>query len=155
MHKKFNSPPYIAVYILLNWSSLSALGLTCLLFYFLITQCNYFLVFFFRWEVIANYMNQHSTSGIRRNAKDVINKAKNLQRLGETQCLQQNQPHNGASTQSCFIHSVVVVQTNKSCFGLIDEPPVLSLSQILCRRTRSTEKPLRSLRRSTTRSRPL
>lgn len=30
-------------------------------------------------------MNQHSTSGIRRNAKDVINKAKNLQRLGETQ----------------------------------------------------------------------
>lgn len=36
----------------------------------------------FRWEVIANYMNQHSTSGMKRNAKDVINKAKNLQRLG-------------------------------------------------------------------------
>lgn len=35
-----------------------------------------------RWEVIANYMNQHSTSGMKRNAKDVINKAKNLQRLG-------------------------------------------------------------------------
>lgn len=34
MSKKFNSPPYIAVYILLNWSSLSALGLTCLLFLF-------------------------------------------------------------------------------------------------------------------------
>lgn len=38
-----------------------------------------------RWEVIANYMNQHSTSGIRRNAKDVINKAKNLQRLDPVQ----------------------------------------------------------------------
>lgn len=36
-----------------------------------------------RWEVIANYMNQHSTSSVRRTAKDVINKAKNLQRLGE------------------------------------------------------------------------
>lgn len=36
-----------------------------------------------RWEVIANYMNQHSTSGMKRTAKDVINKAKNLQRLGE------------------------------------------------------------------------
>lgn len=37
----------------------------------------------FRWEVIANYMNLHSTSGMKRTAKDVINKAKNLQRLGE------------------------------------------------------------------------
>lgn len=37
-----------------------------------------------RWEVIANYMNLHSTTGIKRTAKDVINKAKNLQRLGET-----------------------------------------------------------------------
>lgn len=36
-----------------------------------------------RWEVIANYMNQHSTSGMKRTAKDVINKAKNLQRLGK------------------------------------------------------------------------
>ncbi|KAM6984906.1 dnaJ homolog subfamily C member 2-like [Aplochiton taeniatus] len=36
-----------------------------------------------RWEVIANYMTLHSTSGIKRTAKDVINKAKNLQRLGE------------------------------------------------------------------------
>nr|XP_029500827.1 dnaJ homolog subfamily C member 2 [Oncorhynchus nerka] len=34
-----------------------------------------------RWEVIANYMNLHSTSGIKRTAKDVINKAKNLQKL--------------------------------------------------------------------------
>ncbi|XP_029318141.1 dnaJ homolog subfamily C member 2 [Cottoperca gobio] len=34
-----------------------------------------------RWEVIANYMNLHSTSGMKRTAKDVINKAKNLQRL--------------------------------------------------------------------------
>ncbi|XP_056445257.1 dnaJ homolog subfamily C member 2 [Gadus chalcogrammus] len=34
-----------------------------------------------RWEVIANYMNLHSTTGIKRTAKDVINKAKNLQRL--------------------------------------------------------------------------
>lgn len=36
-----------------------------------------------RWEVIANYMNLHSTSGMRRTAKDVINKAKNLQKLGK------------------------------------------------------------------------
>ncbi|XP_061496440.1 dnaJ homolog subfamily C member 2 isoform X2 [Rhineura floridana] len=34
-----------------------------------------------RWEVIANYMNLHSTTGIKRTAKDVINKAKNLQKL--------------------------------------------------------------------------
>eukprot|EP00066_Takifugu_rubripes_P010595 XP_003978560.1 PREDICTED: dnaJ homolog subfamily C member 2 [Takifugu rubripes] len=38
-----------------------------------------------RWEVIANYMNQHSTSGMKRTAKDVINKAKNLQRLDPVQ----------------------------------------------------------------------
>ncbi|XP_023651304.2 dnaJ homolog subfamily C member 2 [Paramormyrops kingsleyae] len=38
-----------------------------------------------RWEVIANYMNLHSTSGIKRNAKDVINKAKNLQKLDPQQ----------------------------------------------------------------------
>lgn len=36
-----------------------------------------------RWEVIANYMNQHSSSGVKRNAKDVINKAKTLQKLGK------------------------------------------------------------------------
>ncbi|XP_076152331.1 dnaJ homolog subfamily C member 2 isoform X1 [Alosa pseudoharengus] len=34
-----------------------------------------------RWEVIANYMNLHSSSGQKRTAKDVINKAKNLQKL--------------------------------------------------------------------------
>uniref|UniRef100_A0A7M4F7Q7 DnaJ homolog subfamily C member 2 n=1 Tax=Crocodylus porosus TaxID=8502 RepID=A0A7M4F7Q7_CROPO len=34
-----------------------------------------------RWEVIANYMNLHSTTGIKRTAKDVINKAKSLQKL--------------------------------------------------------------------------
>ncbi|GAA6094516.1 dnaJ homolog subfamily C member 2 [Tachysurus ichikawai] len=34
-----------------------------------------------RWEVIANYMNLHSGSGIKRTAKDVINKAKTLQKL--------------------------------------------------------------------------
>lgn len=38
-----------------------------------------------RWEVIANYMNLHSTSGNKRTAKDVINKAKNLQRLDPLQ----------------------------------------------------------------------
>ncbi|XP_071374618.1 dnaJ homolog subfamily C member 2 [Centroberyx affinis] len=38
-----------------------------------------------RWEVIANYMNLHSTTGIKRTAKDVINKAKNLQRLDPLQ----------------------------------------------------------------------
>ncbi|XP_068443131.1 dnaJ homolog subfamily C member 2 [Clinocottus analis] len=38
-----------------------------------------------RWEVIANYMNLHSTTGMKRTAKDVINKAKNLQRLDPTQ----------------------------------------------------------------------
>ncbi|XP_049670100.1 dnaJ homolog subfamily C member 2 isoform X2 [Accipiter gentilis] len=34
-----------------------------------------------RWEVIANYMNLHSATGIKRTAKDVINKAKSLQKL--------------------------------------------------------------------------
>ncbi|XP_078275830.1 dnaJ homolog subfamily C member 2 isoform X2 [Rhinoraja longicauda] len=34
-----------------------------------------------RWEVIANFINSHSTSGIKRTAKDVIHKAKNLQKL--------------------------------------------------------------------------
>ncbi|XP_056132593.1 dnaJ homolog subfamily C member 2 [Lampris incognitus] len=38
-----------------------------------------------RWEVIANYMNLHSTGSIKRTAKDVINKAKNLQRLDPQQ----------------------------------------------------------------------
>ncbi|XP_068611119.1 dnaJ homolog subfamily C member 2 [Brachionichthys hirsutus] len=38
-----------------------------------------------RWEVIANYMNLHSTTGTKRTAKDVINKAKNLQRLDPVQ----------------------------------------------------------------------
>ncbi|KAJ3612147.1 hypothetical protein NHX12_020424 [Muraenolepis orangiensis] len=38
-----------------------------------------------RWEVIANYMNLHSTSGLKRTAKDVINKAKNFQRLDPLQ----------------------------------------------------------------------
>ncbi|CAH2275729.1 dnaJ homolog subfamily C member 2 [Pelobates cultripes] len=38
-----------------------------------------------RWEVIANYMNLHSVSGIKRNAKDVINKAKSLQKLDPQQ----------------------------------------------------------------------
>ncbi|XP_062339031.1 dnaJ homolog subfamily C member 2 [Osmerus eperlanus] len=38
-----------------------------------------------RWEVIANYMNLHSTSGNKRTAKDVINKAKNLQKLDPVQ----------------------------------------------------------------------
>ncbi|KAJ0015333.1 hypothetical protein NQD34_008953 [Periophthalmus magnuspinnatus] len=38
-----------------------------------------------RWEVIANYMNIHSTSGTKRTAKDVINKAKNLQKLDPNQ----------------------------------------------------------------------
>lgn len=36
-----------------------------------------------RWEVIANYMNIHSSSGVKRTAKDVIGKAKSLQKLGE------------------------------------------------------------------------
>uniref|UniRef100_A0A8C1Z189 DnaJ homolog subfamily C member 2 n=1 Tax=Cyprinus carpio TaxID=7962 RepID=A0A8C1Z189_CYPCA len=34
-----------------------------------------------RWEVIASYMNQHSSSGVKRTAKDVISKAKTLQKL--------------------------------------------------------------------------
>lgn len=38
---------------------------------------------FSRWEVIANYMNIHSSSGIKRTAKDVIGKAKSLQKLGK------------------------------------------------------------------------
>ena len=39
--------------------------------------------FFFRYDVIAEYINQHTTSGITRNAKDIIAKTKNLQKLGE------------------------------------------------------------------------
>ncbi|KAH0616479.1 hypothetical protein JD844_027601 [Phrynosoma platyrhinos] len=42
-----------------------------------------------RWEVIANYMNLHSTTGIKRTAKDVINKAKSLQKLEEQKLLEQ------------------------------------------------------------------
>ncbi|MEE6481369.1 hypothetical protein FKM82_012845 [Ascaphus truei] len=38
-----------------------------------------------RWEVIANYMNLHSSSGVKRTAKDVINKAKSLQKLDPQQ----------------------------------------------------------------------
>lgn len=38
-----------------------------------------------RWEVIANYMNLHSVSGTKRTAKDVINKAKSLQKLDPQQ----------------------------------------------------------------------
>ncbi|OCT87271.1 dnaJ homolog subfamily C member 2 [Xenopus laevis] len=38
-----------------------------------------------RWEVIANYMNLHSISGIKRTSKDVINKAKSLQKLDPQQ----------------------------------------------------------------------
>ncbi|XP_051547478.1 dnaJ homolog subfamily C member 2-like [Myxocyprinus asiaticus] len=38
-----------------------------------------------RWEVIANYMNQHSNSGVKRTAKDVISKAKTLQKLDPNQ----------------------------------------------------------------------
>ncbi|KAK1906390.1 DnaJ like subfamily C member 2 [Dissostichus eleginoides] len=38
-----------------------------------------------RWEVIADYMNLHSTSGTKRTAKDVIIKAKSLQRLDPKQ----------------------------------------------------------------------
>ncbi|XP_045420232.1 dnaJ homolog subfamily C member 2 isoform X1 [Lemur catta] len=34
-----------------------------------------------RWEVIANYMNIHSSSEVKRTAKDVISKAKSLQKL--------------------------------------------------------------------------
>ncbi|KFO27424.1 DnaJ like protein subfamily C member 2 [Fukomys damarensis] len=34
-----------------------------------------------RWEVIANNMNFRSTSGVKRTAKDVIGKAKSLQKL--------------------------------------------------------------------------
>lgn len=38
-----------------------------------------------RWEVIANYMNLHSCTGIKRTAKDVIGKAKSLQKLDPQQ----------------------------------------------------------------------
>ncbi|XP_071502249.1 dnaJ homolog subfamily C member 2-like [Diadema antillarum] len=34
-----------------------------------------------RYEVMANYINSHSASGIKRVAKDIISKTKNLQRL--------------------------------------------------------------------------
>lgn len=44
---------------------------------------SHYYIHFSRWEVIANYMNIHSSSGVKRTAKDVIGKAKSLQKLGE------------------------------------------------------------------------
>ncbi|XP_076041313.1 dnaJ homolog subfamily C member 2 [Oratosquilla oratoria] len=38
-----------------------------------------------RWDVAAEYINQHSTSGINRNAKEVLNKAKELQSSDQAQ----------------------------------------------------------------------
>uniref|UniRef100_A0A8C4QF94 DnaJ (Hsp40) homolog, subfamily C, member 2 n=1 Tax=Eptatretus burgeri TaxID=7764 RepID=A0A8C4QF94_EPTBU len=38
-----------------------------------------------RWEVIANFMNSHSNSGVKRMAKDVIAKTKTLQKLDPVQ----------------------------------------------------------------------
>ncbi|XP_022104940.1 dnaJ homolog subfamily C member 2-like isoform X2 [Acanthaster planci] len=38
-----------------------------------------------RYEVIANFINQHSTSEHKKTAKDVINKTKNLQKLDSAQ----------------------------------------------------------------------
>ncbi|XP_003746779.1 dnaJ homolog subfamily C member 2 [Galendromus occidentalis] len=35
-----------------------------------------------RWEVVATYIGQHSESGINRSAKDVLGKAKNIQKGG-------------------------------------------------------------------------
>lgn len=32
-----------------------------------------------RWEVVANFINQHSNSGAKRDAKEVLAKAKDLQ----------------------------------------------------------------------------
>lgn len=34
-----------------------------------------------RWDVVAAFINQHTASGVQRNAKEVLAKAKNLQRL--------------------------------------------------------------------------
>ena len=36
-----------------------------------------------RWEVVAEYLNQHSSNCNSRGAKDVLNKAKELQNSGE------------------------------------------------------------------------
>jgi DnaJ homolog subfamily C member 2 len=32
-----------------------------------------------RWEVVANFINQHTASGVERNAKEVLSKTKGLQ----------------------------------------------------------------------------
>lgn len=81
--------------------------------------------------------------------------------------LEEMQKMSSTKPRTCrdWVHAIilhtmllVLVELNKLewfSFWLIDEPPVLFLPQILCRRTRSTEKPSRSLRRNTTRSRPL
>lgn len=34
---------------------------------------------FYRWEVVAEYINQHTATNITRQAKEVLNKAKELQ----------------------------------------------------------------------------
>ncbi|XP_071960464.1 dnaJ homolog subfamily C member 2-like [Antedon mediterranea] len=43
-----------------------------------------------RWEVIASFINQHSTSGVTRVAKDVLKKAKNLQKVDMKQMANKN-----------------------------------------------------------------
>lgn len=44
-----------------------------------------------RYEVLANYINQHSTSGVTRNAKDIISKTKELQKNDSSMKDQANQ----------------------------------------------------------------
>uniref|UniRef100_A0A8C5BDU9 DnaJ heat shock protein family (Hsp40) member C2 n=1 Tax=Gadus morhua TaxID=8049 RepID=A0A8C5BDU9_GADMO len=73
-----------------------------------------------RWEVIANYMNLHSTTGIKRTAKDVINKAKNLQRLdpGQKDVINKN-----AFEKFRKEHSAVPVTVDNAVVGLTPGVP--------------------------------
>ncbi|XP_078091758.1 dnaJ homolog subfamily C member 2 isoform X1 [Mustelus asterias] len=64
-----------------------------------------------RWEVIANFINSHSTSGIKRTAKDVINKAKNLQKLDP---LQKDEINKKAFEKFNKEHSTAVAALDKA-----------------------------------------
>jgi hypothetical protein len=39
----------------------------------------------FRWDVIANFIEEHSRGKFKRTGKEVLNKTKELQKLGKLQ----------------------------------------------------------------------
>jgi len=42
----------------------------------------YFLYFSKRWQVIANFIEEHSKGKFKRTGKEVLNKAKDIQKSG-------------------------------------------------------------------------